>query len=105
MFQVSALVTLYMSQEDTNSAKEVLSKAVDWTRKHQVFVETKLYICVLGNWYISCFKTAIQEKNAAFLKTFILFNMFFFVCEKISLRWTLILVDIVVQLYYRYKSQ
>ncbi|XP_045189095.2 signal recognition particle subunit SRP72-like [Mercenaria mercenaria] len=32
---VSALVTLYMSQEDTDSSMEVLSAAVDWTRKHE----------------------------------------------------------------------
>ncbi|KAL4231087.1 Signal recognition particle core component [Mactra antiquata] len=31
---VSALVTLYMSQEDTESAIEVLSAAVDWNRKN-----------------------------------------------------------------------
>ncbi|XP_060577385.1 signal recognition particle subunit SRP72-like [Ruditapes philippinarum] len=32
---VSALVTLYMSEEDAESAMEVLSAAVNWTRKHQ----------------------------------------------------------------------
>ncbi|XP_052225260.1 signal recognition particle subunit SRP72-like isoform X2 [Dreissena polymorpha] len=32
---VSTLVTLYMSQEDTEGAMQVLARAVDWTRKNQ----------------------------------------------------------------------
>ena len=33
-----------MSQEDTNSAMDVLSKAVDWTRKKQVCSSTSLIV-------------------------------------------------------------
>lgn len=36
IFQVSALVTLYMGQEDRAAASDVLVNAVNWYKKNQV---------------------------------------------------------------------